>query len=385
MKKNGLIITILLIIVLIHAVTLFCCVGTGRWSSKKASAAVTHTGKTGPTQAPKPAAPTLTPAQLKYMEARRNLGKPFDYKYAYYGDLRKFPGAAQCKAGILVDIDSRRVLWAKNPRKSVPIASMTKIMTVLLAYEDTLTGRDGVRLTTPVQVTREAYKIGGSQVYLDPKETFPLSDLLRAASIQSANDAAYLIAQSRGNGSVGSFVERMNSRAMQLGMTGTHYNNPHGLPEKSSREDNLSTPEDMVKLAEACMLYPQLVAWASTVSSPFRQQGVKGFIMMRNHNHLLPGMSEATTGVNGLKTGFIQRSGFCLTVTADRGGHRLIGVVMGFPTRRERDRFVRQLVNWGYDNLQVKAPGASAAPSVPDAPAVPEGPSVPEPPPLPGE
>ena len=131
-------------------------------------------------------------------------------------------------------------------------------------------------------------------------------------------------------------------------MKNTHYYNPHGLPGTSSRTDNVSSPADMATLAEYILEHPLLMKWSSTLYADFRTPGTKGHLRMKNHNNLLPGGRYASPGVDGLKTGFIARSGYCVTVTCLRNGKRMIAMVTGYPTARERDQFLRQLLSWGY-------------------------------------
>ena len=176
--------------------------------------------------------------------------------------------------GILVDIDNRKVLWAKKCRKSVPIASMTKMMTVLLVMEN-IDKNNGITLNTVIPVTNEAYKIGGSQVYLDPREKFPLKELLKTIMISSANDSAFLVAQYFGNGNVNTFVEAMNKKAKELNMPNAHFSNPDGLPEKYSGEDNKATAEGLVFLAEQLQKYPIVTKWATTRLDYFRKNTKK--------------------------------------------------------------------------------------------------------------
>ena len=132
-----------------------------------------------------------------------------------------------CATGILVDPATRKVLWAKNADKAVPIASMTKMMTLLLAEEAIAAGK--VTRDTPIRVTVAAYKIGGSQVWLDPKETFPLRELIKTIAVKSANDSAYLVGEFLGGGSMAAFIEAMNARAKALGLPHTRFYDAHGL------------------------------------------------------------------------------------------------------------------------------------------------------------
>ena len=274
------------------------------------------------------------------------------YTHALSGNIPEIPESAGARAGILVDADTGTVLWEKNGRKAFPIASMTKIMTSLIAYETILNAGSNLSLQTSVPVTAAAQKIGGSQVWLDVRESFTLEELLLAVAVKSANDAAYLVAEYLGGGDVSTFVHRMNVRAKELGMLHSRFCNPHGLPGSSSFQDNVSSPEDMVILAEQSLRYPKLMEWASTVTADFRKPGVKGHLKIVNHNNLLPGRRYPAIGVDGLKTGFINRSGYCVTVTCKRNNKRLIAVVVGFDSARNRDLFVKKLLNWGYPRTE---------------------------------
>ncbi|MBE6371393.1 MAG: D-alanyl-D-alanine carboxypeptidase, partial [Lentisphaerae bacterium] len=169
-------------------------------------------------------------------ESRNRQYPPFNFQTAWKGVIPDLPASAGTRAGILVDADTGNVLWDKQASTPVQIASMTKLMTLLLACEDIQAGRNGITLQSPVKVSSAAMKIGGSQVWLDPKETFPLEELLKAVAIKSANDAAYQVAEFLGQGDVYGFVGRMNRRAREIGMKNTHFHNPHGLPGKTSAE-----------------------------------------------------------------------------------------------------------------------------------------------------
>jgi len=275
---------------------------------------------------------------------------PYDYSLAVNGNLSEIPASSVAKSGILVDINTRKVLWAKNPKESVAIASMTKMMTLLIAMEDIRNGK--ASLSTDVQVTKHAYKIGGSQVYLDPRESFKLEDLLKTIAIKSANDSAYLVSEYLGNGDVESFIQRMNKKAEYLNMPGTKFFNAHGLPGNTSKEDNVSSAEGMAMLAEVLLRYPEIVTWAATPTFTFRE-GTDKPMLITNHNKLI----NDCPGVDGMKTGFIDRSGFCITVTCKRGDRRLIGVVTGFNTWRDRNAFMKKLLDWGYRRAPIVESG----------------------------
>lgn len=267
----------------------------------------------------------------------------FNYKNAVNGDnIDSLPDTKNSTSGILVDLDTRQVLWAKNSQKSYPVASMTKMMTMLVVM-DILEKNKDITMDTPVPVSAAASKVIGSQVYLDVKETFPLRELLKAMEIKSANDAAYLAAEFLGGGDVNVFVQMMNKKAEDMNLAGTKFFNPHGLPGATPDKDNISSPEDMALIAEQLLKYPQVVEWASTWTSTFGENRPVP-MKITNHNYLI----KDYPGVDGMKTGFTQRSGFCSTITCKRNGRRLVAVVTGFPSIKMRDSFVKELLDLGY-------------------------------------
>jgi len=227
---------------------------------------------------------------------------------------------------------SKKIVYAATPWYGIKIPK---------AYEE---NKPDFSIDTEIQVTNEAYRIGGSQVYLDPKEKFSVKDLLKTVIIKSANDSSYLLAQYLGGGDIHSFVNEMNKKAKQIGMPNAHFSNPDGLPEKYSTNDNKATAEGLVFLAERLLQYPLVVKDAQTKLAWLRE-GTKKKTMLINTNKLV---RSGFTGITGMKTGYIRRSGFCLTATCERGGKRLVAVVTGFKSSKDRDKFVKQLLNWGY-------------------------------------
>ena len=266
-------------------------------------------------------------------------------------------------AGILVDMDTNKVLWAKNPSKPVPIASLSKIMTIMLAYEIAMDNDSPYTLESLIPVTTEAINTEASKVYFKKGEMFTLRELLVAASVRSANDAAHLMAQHLGGGKADAFIEDMNRRAVEVGMTHTTFHNAHGLPGKSKALDNQSSPEDVARLCMLFRTYPYLMELAGLRTAPFREKSSPDYILLQNHNNLLPGAKTASPGVNGIKTGFTNRAGFCVAASCERGGRHLLAVVMGFPSQLDRDNFVRVLLDWGYAKIGVGAAKKSSAAS----------------------
>jgi len=264
-------------------------------------------------------------------------------------------------AGILVDMDTNKVLWAKNPSKPVPIASLSKIMTIMLAYEIAMDNDSPYTLESLIPVTTEAINTEASKVYFKKGEMFTLRELLVAASVRSANDAAHLMAQHLGGGKADAFIEDMNRRAVEIGMTQTTFHNAHGLPGKTKALDNQSSPEDVARLCLLFKNYSYLMELAGLRTAPFREKSNPDYILLQNHNNLLPGAKTASPGVNGIKTGFTNRAGFCVAASCERSGRHLLAVVMGFPSQLDRDNFVRVLLDWGYAKIGVGAAKKSSA------------------------
>lgn len=307
----------------------------------------TNTPAPAPAKIPEPAWTPIIPDEIPAIKS--NTWRPLKYNRTIKGNIGSIQASRGAKSGILVNLNTRQVLWAKNADKPYPIASMTKLMTQLLAYEKSLDKNmypDGLR--TKIKIVKEVEAIAPSKVHLSAGEIFTVKDLLLAASIKSANDAAGMLAIFFGNGKMARFVAEMNQKAKDLGMAHTTFTNPHGLPEKQKNLDNKSSPEDMVRLCEAFLQHEELVKWAGIKSLAFRSKGQKNYHVMWNHNNLLPGARYGTKGVTGLKTGFTNRAGFCLAVTCTRNGETLLAVMTGFKTLKERDSFAKALLNWGY-------------------------------------
>jgi len=294
---------------------------------------------------PKPdtsAAPSSTPTPRPIVNlGHADLARVWSYTGAAGGNVIPVKNLALVPAGIVVDASNGRVLWAKNSRTAREIASMTKVMTALVALEAVQNGR--ASLHDKVVTSRAAALVGGSQVYLKQGETFTLAELLKALLIVSANDAAHAIAEHIA-GSDRAFVQRMNARAKELGMTATRYYNPHGLPLASGH--NVSSPLDMALLAREALKHTLLMQWAGTWTDTFRN----GSFALANHNKLL----RRVRGVDGLKTGYYSRAGFSSTVTVMRDGHRLIVVVIGTKLKTTRDECLKDLIEWGYRQPPVK-------------------------------
>ncbi len=228
------------------------------------------------------------------------------------------------KGFIAIDAATGSTLVEENADVVTPPASMTKLMTFAVLHDKLQSG--SLTLSTPVKIMPEDAKMGGTQVYLDPNETFSVEDLMYAMMIQSANDAAHALARFSA-GSSDAFVELMNAKARELGMAHTKFVSPHGLPPASRRiaDGDLTTPRDFAVLCRYLVQKTDVLKYSSVKERDFGPARVKGPQHMINHNKLL-GRAE---GVDGLKTGYTQGAGYCLSATALRNNHRVIVVIMG--------------------------------------------------------
>jgi D-alanyl-D-alanine carboxypeptidase (penicillin-binding protein 5/6) len=311
-----------------------------------------------PTVKEKPA-PSV-PSATYVRKPRKTVVPKLDFTGATRDDISGLKGISLSTAGILVDMDNNKVLWAKNPSKPVPIASLTKIMTIMLSYEIAMDDSSPYTLQSLIPVTPEAINTEASKVYFKKGEMFTIDELLIAASVRSANDAAHLLAEHLGGGKADKFIEDMNRRAKEVGMTHTTFYNAHGLPGKSKALDNHSTVEDVARLCLVFRNYGYLMELAGKRTAPFRDKSSPDYILLQNHNNLLPGAKTAAPGVNGIKTGFTNRAGFCVAASCQRGGRNLLAVVTGFPSAADRDNFVRVLLDWGYVKIGVAKPKTSS-------------------------
>ena len=254
-----------------------------------------------------------------------------------------------CKSAILIDQATGTVLYEKQADAQLPIASITKVMTLLLTMEALEAGR--VSLNDLVPVSEHAYSMGGSQIWLEPGEEMTLEEMLKAICVSSANDAAVAVAEFIG-GSETVFVEQMNRRAAELGMTGTTFKNACGLDASG----HLSTARDVAAMSrEMLSAHPQITEYTTIWMDTLRG----GQTQLLNTNKLL----KRYSGINGLKTGTTSGAGVCITASATRDGLSLIAVVLGSPSSSERFSAATTLLDYGFSNFE-----AGEAPLPVDAP-----------------
>ena len=252
---------------------------------------------------------------------------------------------APCAAAVLIDEDSGTVLYEKNADERRPVASITKVMTLLLTFEALQAGK--IALGDIVPVSEHAYHMGGSQIWLEPGEQLTLQEMLKAICISSANDAAVAVAEFVA-GSEPAFVDTMNARAAALGMTATHFANACGLDE----EGHLSSARDVAVMSREMLLHhPEVREYCTVWMDTLRG----GRTQLVNTNKLL----KSYPGITGLKTGTTGKAGVCITASAERDGLRLIAVVLGASSGKERFEAAKTLLDYGfahYDSAEVTLP-----------------------------
>lgn len=243
-----------------------------------------------------------------------------------------------CQAAILVDLGTGTVLYEKNADEQRAIASITKVMTLLLTFQALEAGR--VQLTDIVPVSEHAYGMGGSQIWLEPGEQLTLEEMLKAICISSANDAAVAVAEYIG-GSEDAFVQQMNDEAARLGMTGTHFENACGLDETG----HLSTARDVAVMSREMLLHHTEIADYCTIWTDTLRGGETQLV---NTNKLL----RSYQGITGLKTGTTGGAGVCISASAERDGLGLVAVILGAPSSKDRFDAARTLLDYGFANYQ---------------------------------
>lgn len=249
------------------------------------------------------------------------------------------PFELDCKSAVLMEAASGEVLCAFNENEALPPASVTKIMTLLLVMEEI----DGGRLSLTDTVTASAYatSMGGSQIYLKEGEQMSVEDMLKSVVIASANDAAVALAEHI-SGSEEAFVKRMNERAAELGMKDTKFENTNGLDDTT--ENHVTSALDIAIMSRELIKHRKVLEYSSTWMDTIRN----GEFGLTNTNRLV----RFYKGATGLKTGSTSKAGFCVSVTAERGGTGLIAVIMGAESRDVRNECAKMLLDYGFSNFE---------------------------------
>lgn len=258
---------------------------------------------------------------------------PFSYVYAEV--------ETSAKSAILMEESSGKVLYEKEADTKLPIASVTKIMTMLLIMEEIDSGR--LTYTDEVTVSEYAMSMGGSTMFLETGEVLTVHDMLKGIAVASANDGCVAMAEHI-SGSTESFVALMNKRAEELGMKNTHFINTNGL----DAEGHYSSARDVAIMARELTKHKKIFEYTTIWTDSLRD----GKFELANTNRLV----RFYRGATGLKTGSTDLAGCCLCATATRDDVSLIAVVLGAPTSKERFADASALLDYGFANYRVVRP-----------------------------
>lgn len=249
--------------------------------------------------------------------------------------------ASNAKSAIIIEPTTGKIIFEKNSNERLEPASMTKIMTLLLTFEAIDNGR--VSLDDMVNISKRAEDMGGSQMFLEAGSNIRLEEIIKGVSIASANDGAIALAEFVG-GSVENFVDMMNKKAEDLGLSNTHFVNPHGL----HADNHYSSAYDMAIMASNLINHEKILNYTSIYEDYFNKpDGSRTWLV--NTNKLV----RFFEGVDGLKTGYTQEAGYCLTATAKKGNVRYITVVMGEPSSDIRSRETTNMLNYAFNSFKL--------------------------------
>lgn len=247
-------------------------------------------------------------------------------------------------SAILCEASTGQVIFEKNADERRPVASVNKVMTILLTLEAVDEGR--VSLEDQVTVSPRAASMGGSQAFLDAGERYKLRELLKTVIVASANDSAVALAEHLA-GTEESFVRLMNTRAEELGLTNTHYANCTGLPA----QEHYTTARDVAKLSAQLDLHPIYYRYSTIWMDEIKHRGGR-VTSLTNINRLI----RFYPGCDGYKTGSTNEARYCVSATAKKEGMRLIAVVLGTPAGQTRFDEARAMLEYGFANVQLVTP-----------------------------
>ncbi len=250
--------------------------------------------------------------------------------------------AKEARSAVVMDSLTGKVLYEKDGHEKLPMASITKIMTMLLIMEAIDCGQ--LKYSDRVKVSEYASSMGGSQIFLEPEEIMTVEQMLKGIAVASANDACVAMAEHL-DGSEEAFVARMNKKANELGMDDTHFVNCNGLPAK----DHYSSAHDIAIMSRALLSHKDITRFTS-VYSDYLRKDTENPLWLVNTNKLV----RFYEGVDGLKTGYTAEAKYCLSATAKKNGFRVIAVVMGEPKPKVRNAEVTGLLNWSFSNYETK-------------------------------
>ncbi len=245
------------------------------------------------------------------------------------------------KSAILIEPTTKKIIYKLNENERLAPASMTKIMTLLLIMESIDNG--SISLNDEVLISSNAANMGGSQVFLEANSKIKVEELIKSIAIASGNDAAVAMAEYIG-GSTQEFVNMMNNKVKELGLKNTNFVNVHGLDENN----HYSSAYDMAMIALELLKYPDILKYTSLYEDYLvKPDGSKTWLV--NTNKLV----RFYDGVDGLKTGYTGKAGYCLTSTAKKNNIRFLTVVMGEDTSEHRSLDTTNMLNYAFANYKV--------------------------------
>lgn len=249
--------------------------------------------------------------------------------------------ASNAKSGIIMEPTTNKIIFEKNSHEHLEPASMTKMMTLLLTFEAIDNGK--ISLDDMVHISKTAASMGGSQMFLEENSNIRLEEIIKGVSIASANDGAVALAEYIG-GSVENFVSMMNQKVADLGLTDTHFANPHGL----HADNHYSSAYDMAIIAANLISHEKILHYTSIYEDYFNKpDGSRTWLVNTNK------LTRYYEGVDGLKTGYTKEAGYCLTSTAKKNNIRYITVVMGEPTSDLRSSETINMLNYAFNSFKL--------------------------------
>lgn len=248
--------------------------------------------------------------------------------------------AENASSAIIMERDTGEVLYEKNSEESLPPASMTKIMTMLLIME--AIDKKQLKYEDMIRVSENAASMGGSQIFLEPGEEMSVQDMLKGIAVASGNDASVAMAEHLG-GTESGFADMMNEKAKELGLEKTHFSNSNGLPI----ENHYTSAHDLAVIAKELLKYEDITKFTGIYEDYLRQDTDNPFWLV-NTNKLV----RFYPGVDGLKTGYTKEAKYGLTATAEKEGMRIIAVVMGSPSPKERNADVTTMLDFAFSQYK---------------------------------
>ena len=245
------------------------------------------------------------------------------------------------KSAILIEPESKKILFEKNAYDEVSIASLTKMMGLILIFEQIDTGK--IKYTDKVVASKNAAEMGGSQIWLEEGEELTVDELLKGIIMASANDGIVAMAEYIG-GSEENFVKMMNNKAKELKLVHTNFVNPTGLDEKG----HYSSAYDLAIIASELIKHQDIFKYTTLYEDYLRKDTENKFWLV-NTNKLI----KTYKGADGLKTGMTDNAGYCMAVTAKRNDMRILAIVLGEQEGKIRNKETSELLDYGFNNYEV--------------------------------